>query len=103
MDPKPRNDAFALLQVSGGVVDEFLGYDAVTDYPLVRVDIIDEEVKGINTLDESLLKIGEILFGNDARNRIEGKELFIEDTVLVYTELHSVTGQQLIDRFSVSE
>ncbi len=90
MDPQSRYDALALLQVSGGVVDEFLRYDAVTDYPPVRVDIIDEEVKGINTLDESLLKIGKILFGNDARNRIEGKELFVKGMVFVDAELHAV-------------
>ena len=82
MDPQSRYDALALLQVSGGVVDEFLRYDAVTDYPPVRVDIIDEEVKGINTLNESLLKIGKILFGNDAGIGSKGKSCSLKTQFL---------------------
>ena len=54
-------------------------------------------VECIDALDQAAFQICKILSGDNARNRIIGKELLVEFSVFIDAEFDTVTGKQHVD------
>ena len=95
--PAGRRHAVDLRIVAGGRVHEFLGYDAVMDDALLRIDVLQVGVERVDTLLETSLQLVELIRFDDARNRIVGEQTILVDAVLMHAEAHAVAAQFAVD------
>ena len=82
--------AFTLGQIALGSIDEGFGHDAVFHDVLFTVNIGKEHIQRLHALGKPLFQIGPFRGRDNAGDRVEGEELFLEGPVLVDTETDAV-------------
>lgn len=93
-------DALTLGHVPLALVGELLGYDPIFYDVLLVVDIVEEGIQCLDTLHQSLLQHRPLLSGYLTGYGVEGKQLFVEHTMLIYSKPHSKPFHPTVHRLS---
>ena len=75
--------------------DHSIGYDM-----LLVIDVIEKGIECLHALHKPLLQHRPFIGRDAPGNGIEGKELFVENSVLVNTKAHSIALHPLVHRIS---
>lgn len=68
---------------------------------LLSIDIVQEQIERIHTLDQPFFKLLKVIMGNDSWNRVKRKQLLVELSVLINAELDAVARHQPVDSLRV--